>query len=154
MDCGSLEMFVDLFPRDIGAIPPPIEIEPRTPLEYQMRVVIWNVRNAISKKRSFGSPVCCLNFGESLCLKAADLYVKCYLNGQNKGQKTDVHYRVLDGSGSFNWRLVFDLEYNVWEQKLVVRKKNRVFRHFFLFKLCVQPYHVWCFISLSTVEGC
>lgn len=44
---------------------------------------------------------------------------------ENK-QKTDVHYRSLDGDGNFNWRFVFDFEYLPAEQLCLVSKKVRL----------------------------
>lgn len=38
-------------------------------------------------------------------------------------QKTDVHYRSLDGDGNFNWRFVFDFDYLPAEQLCLVSKK-------------------------------
>jgi len=38
-------------------------------------------------------------------------------------QKTDVHYRSLDGEGNFNWRFVFGFEYLPAEQLCLVSKK-------------------------------
>lgn len=38
-------------------------------------------------------------------------------------QKTDVHYRSLDGDGNFNWRFVFGFEYLPAEQLCLVSKK-------------------------------
>jgi len=38
-------------------------------------------------------------------------------------QKTDVHYRSMDGEGNFNWRFVFPFEYIPSEQVMVVSKK-------------------------------
>ena len=38
-------------------------------------------------------------------------------------QKTDVHYRSLDGDGNFNWRFVFEFEYLPAEQLCLVSKK-------------------------------
>ena len=38
-------------------------------------------------------------------------------------QKTDVHYRSMDGDGNFNWRFVFPFEYIPSEQVMVVSKK-------------------------------
>ena len=38
-------------------------------------------------------------------------------------QKTDVHYRSMDGEGNFNWRFVFPFEYIKAENVVVVKKK-------------------------------
>lgn len=38
-------------------------------------------------------------------------------------QKTDVHYRSLDGDGNFNWRFVFEFEFLPAEQLCLVSKK-------------------------------
>ena len=40
-------------------------------------------------------------------------------------QKTDVHYRSLDGDGNFNWRLIFGFDYLPAEQLCIVSKKVR-----------------------------
>uniref|UniRef100_A0A8B9BVR5 Myoferlin n=1 Tax=Anser brachyrhynchus TaxID=132585 RepID=A0A8B9BVR5_9AVES len=44
-------------------------------------------------------------------------------NEENK-QKTDVHYRSLDGEGNFNWRFVFPFDYLPAEQLCIVSKKE------------------------------
>jgi hypothetical protein len=41
---------------------------------------------------------------------------------ENK-QKTDVHYRSLDGEGNFNWRFVFPFDYLPAEQLCILAKK-------------------------------
>lgn len=38
-------------------------------------------------------------------------------------QKTDVHYRSLDGDGNFNWRFIFGFDYLPAEQLCVVSRK-------------------------------
>ena len=48
-----------------------------------------------------------------------------WLQGQNETQKTDVHYRSMDGEGNFNWRFVFPFDYKPTEQKMTIRKKVR-----------------------------
>lgn len=40
-------------------------------------------------------------------------------------QKTDVHYRSLDGDGNFNWRFVFEFDYLPAEQLCLISKKVR-----------------------------
>ena len=41
----------------------------------------------------------------------------------DSAQKTDVHYRSVDGEGNFNWRFVFPFEYIKAENTVVVKKK-------------------------------
>lgn len=41
-------------------------------------------------------------------------------------QKTDVHYRSLDGDGNFNWRFVFGFDYLPAEQMCMVSRKVRL----------------------------
>ncbi|KAI6222605.1 hypothetical protein M3Y95_00911300 [Aphelenchoides besseyi] len=115
-ECGRLEMFVDIFPKTIDErIPPAIDITPRQPKPFQLRVAVFGLRNVILQKKSMGRP-------------AADLYVRVYLNGMSKTEKTDIHYRCLDGAASFNWRFVFDVEYDVFEKKIRAYGKKRIFR--------------------------
>ncbi len=38
-------------------------------------------------------------------------------------QKTDVHFRSLDGDGNFNWRFVFGFDYLPAEQLCMVSRK-------------------------------
>ncbi|EPB78462.1 hypothetical protein ANCCEY_02422 [Ancylostoma ceylanicum] len=78
--CGELRMFVDLFPLSYGGVPPPIDIGRREPEKYQLRVALFNVTGAIPVKRSFGVPT-------------SDLYVKVFVNGSERQQKSDVHFR-------------------------------------------------------------
>ena len=58
----------------------------------ELRVIIWNCSDVILSDVSFT--------GECM----SDIYVKGWLKGQDKKQKTDVHYRSLNGDGNFNWR--------------------------------------------------
>ena len=63
----------------------------------------------------------------SLCLRF-DLLTSLsppssWLRGEDETQKTDVHYRSMDGEGNFNWRLVFPFEYIPPEQVMVIKKK-------------------------------
>ena len=51
------------------------------------------------------------------------LHVFRWIRGEDETQKTDVHYRSLDGEGNFNWRMVFPFEYLPAENTMVVKKK-------------------------------
>ena len=39
-------------------------------------------------------------------------------------EKTDVHYRSMDGEGMFNWRMCFPFKYMPEEKVMVVEKKE------------------------------
>ncbi|XP_027639538.1 fer-1-like protein 4 isoform X3 [Falco peregrinus] len=43
---GSLHMWIDMFPNDVPA-PPPVNIKPRLPVSYELRVIIWNTDDVI-----------------------------------------------------------------------------------------------------------
>ena len=50
-----------------------------------------------------------------------------WLKGQDKKQKTDVHYRSLNGEGNFNWRYIFPFKYLPAEEVMVIKKKEHFF---------------------------
>jgi hypothetical protein len=57
--------------------------------------------------------------------KMSDIYVKGWLQGiEEDKQRTDVHYRSMDGDGNFNWRFAFDFNYLPAEQNVVIKKKE------------------------------
>ena len=57
--------------------------------------------------------------------KSSDIYIKGWLNGlEDDKQRTEVHLNSYNGEGNFNWRFVFEFDYLVAEQKVVVNKKQ------------------------------
>jgi len=40
-------MWVDIFPRNVSYVPPPIDIAPRKPEEYVLQVVVWKTKDVI-----------------------------------------------------------------------------------------------------------
>uniref|UniRef100_A0A4W5MWI9 Myoferlin n=1 Tax=Hucho hucho TaxID=62062 RepID=A0A4W5MWI9_9TELE len=80
---------------------------------YFLRAVVWNTTDVILDETSIT--------GERM----SDIYVKGWMPGMEEDkQKTDVHYRSLDGDGNFNWRFVFGFEYLPAEQLCLVSKKE------------------------------
>ena len=62
-------------------------------------MIIWNCSDVVLSDVSVT--------GENM----SDIYVKGWLKGQDKKQRTDVHYRSLNGEGNFNWR--YELQRNI-----------------------------------------
>ncbi|XP_032560875.1 fer-1-like protein 4 [Chiroxiphia lanceolata] len=113
---GSLHMWIDMFPNDVPA-PPPVNIKPRLPVSYELRVIIWNTDNVILDDVN---PVT----GET----SSDIYVKSWIKGlDHDKQETDVHFNSLTGEGNFNWRFIFRFNYLPTEKEITYKKKDSVF---------------------------
>ncbi|XP_047438117.1 fer-1-like protein 4 [Mugil cephalus] len=113
---GYLHMWVDMFPTDIPA-PPPVDIKPRLPEQYELRVIIWNTDDVfLDDVNPFtGEP-------------SSDIYVKGWIKGlEADKQETDVHFSSLTGEGNFNWRFIFRFDYLPTEKEVVYKKKESIF---------------------------
>ncbi|XP_033126409.1 myoferlin-like isoform X5 [Anneissia japonica] len=109
---GKLQMWIDIFPLDIGFPHTPFDIQVRKPKSYEIRCVIWNTKDVKLDETSIT--------GERM----SDIYVKGWLKGQDDRLHTDVHYRSLNGEGNFNWRFVFKFDYIPPEQVMVIQQKE------------------------------
>ncbi|KAG2467304.1 FR1L6 protein, partial [Polypterus senegalus] len=117
MDQGQLQMWVDMFPMDMPPPGPSVDISPRKPKGYELRIIIWNTEDVILEDVNFIT-------GQ----QSSDIYVKGWLKGlENDKQETDVHYNSLTGEGNFNWRFVFPFNYLPAEKQLVVSKRENIF---------------------------
>ena len=61
---GQLHMWIDMF-RKVDAVPPPVDISPRKPEKYALRIVIWNTKDVVLDEVSVAT-------GEAM----SDIYVK------------------------------------------------------------------------------
>ncbi|KAM9590431.1 fer-1-like protein 4 isoform 2-T2 [Trichechus inunguis] len=109
---GSLHMWIDIFSHDVPA-PAPVDIKPRQPISYELRVIIWNTEDVVLDDVN---PLT----GE----KSSDIYVKSWVKGlEHDKQETDVHFNSLTGEGNFNWRFVFRFDYLPTEREVTVRRR-------------------------------
>uniref|UniRef100_A0A8C1RLU0 Myoferlin like n=1 Tax=Cyprinus carpio TaxID=7962 RepID=A0A8C1RLU0_CYPCA len=94
---GKVQMWVEIFPKSLGIPGPLCDITPRKPKKYSL-----------------------------LFLTTAKLLMcDWWMPGMEEDkQKTDVHYRSLDGDGNFNWRFVFGFDYLPAEQMCMVSRKE------------------------------
>lgn len=117
MDQGQLQMWVDMFPMDMPHPGPSVDISPRKPKGFELRIIIWNTEDVILEDTNILTGT-----------QSSDIYVKGWLKGiEDDRQETDVHYNSLTGEGNFNWRLVFPFNYLPAEKVVVISKRGSIF---------------------------
>ncbi|KAK5642454.1 hypothetical protein RI129_008621 [Pyrocoelia pectoralis] len=113
---GKLLMWLDIFPFMDTEYPKAVNITPRKPISYELRVIIWNTEEVILQEDDFFT-------GE----KMSDIFVKGWLTNSMESQCTDVHYKSTTGEGNFNWRFIFRFKYLPTENVMVILKKESLF---------------------------
>eukprot|EP00794_Sanderia_malayensis_P004873 gene4873-5512_t len=97
LEQGRIQFWTDIFPMDLTMPGPAVDIAPRKPTEYELRLIVWNTDSVVMDEVA----------GRQ----------------QEFKQETDVHYRSTDGSGMFNWRFVFQFMLHKAEEKIVTGKR-------------------------------
>ncbi|KAL7054432.1 hypothetical protein AAHC03_026054 [Spirometra sp. Aus1] len=114
LEQGRLMMWIDMFDKDLGRPPEPVDITPRTPEKWELRVIIHNTSDVVLNDTSLFSNE-----------RSSDIYVRGWLKGVGyDDQQTDVHYRSLSGEGNFNWRFVFPFDYVKQEDQITYQVKG------------------------------
>ena len=107
---GEIRLWIDIL--EIGKIFPPFNIQKKPTGKFELRIVVWEVDGVPSMDVE----------------DCSDLYIVANFRG--KKQATDVHYRAQQGYGSFNWRMIWDLDvddqmadynltFQVWDKDLL-----------------------------------
>ncbi|XP_074144514.1 LOW QUALITY PROTEIN: fer-1-like protein 5 [Sminthopsis crassicaudata] len=113
IDQGKVQLWVDIFPLHLGPPGPAVNISLRKAKRYELRCIIWETRNVDLQDVNIT--------GERM----SDIYIKGWMHDMEEDmQKTDIHYRSLTGSASFNWRFIFTFNYLPTEQVCVLSKKE------------------------------
>ena len=70
---GRVQMWIDMFPMDLTMPGEPVNIAVRKPLEYELRVVIWNTEDVLPDETNALT-------GES----SSDIFIKGWLEGNRE----------------------------------------------------------------------
>lgn len=92
---GNIRLWVDILTGSQIHAVKPIDISPPPVQRFEVRVVIYKVKNVVA--------------GDFTSL--SDLYVKSWVQDRDgEAQMTDTHWRAKRGRASFNWRMKFPIE--------------------------------------------
>merc|ERR1719174_3300045 len=128
---GFLTMWVDILTPAEARAYPPIDISLPPKQEWELRVILWRA-DKLPKAKSDKAEL-------------ADYYASASLDGHDKRQCTDLHFRAPANRASFNWRTKFPvklpckystLRLQVWDKELIGKDKicgevNLKLKHFF-----------------------
>lgn len=91
--CGTINLWVEILSLEKAKNTPKTAIMPKIPLDCELRVIIWNTKDVKFKDANM-----------------SDIYVTGILEETGEEQKTDIHWRSMNGKGAFNWRMIYELQ--------------------------------------------
>eukprot|EP00939_MAST-03C_sp_MAST-3C-sp1_P003752 g3752.t1 len=112
---GDLFAWVDILTKDEARKYPMTNISPPPLHKFQLRVIVWKTRH--------------VPYADAIA-HLSDLFCRVYVENGPSPQCTDVHWRCATGKGSFNWRMLIDIDlphkyplmrFQIWDQDLVAR---------------------------------
>lgn len=116
LEQGKVQMWLDIFPIKGHLMPKQVDVSVRKAKKFQLRVVIFKTKDVILDDVDMIT-------GE----RSSDIYVKGFIcDWSNQSQRTDVHYRSLNGQGDFNWRFIFNFEFLPAEEKIVYTQRQKL----------------------------
>jgi hypothetical protein len=113
---GTINLWVDIIPVDKVSTIPKLQLVPRDPLDCELRLIIWNTSDVKFKDKNM-----------------SDIFVSAILAETNEEQHTDIHWRSMNGTGAFNWRMIFDvrlpgryprLKLQLWDKDILDRNDS------------------------------
>ena len=90
---GNILLWVEIFDKKDIINMTPWQITPEPISKVELRLVIWETEDMRMMDDE----------------DTSDIYVTAFMDQKNR-QSTDTHYRCQNGCGSFNWRIVFQLD--------------------------------------------
>jgi hypothetical protein len=102
---GVVKMWVEIHPTSIPASEITIyDLTPRTPEEFEVRLVVWDTLDVI-----------CMDVEGT-----SDVYCRGYFDTKEEVHETDTHYRCQNGKASFNYRLIYTVKHPRKDYKLTL----------------------------------
>ena len=107
---GRIEIIVEILKDDISKRVLPIDITPPSVQIWEMRLIVWECKNVVSKDSLTGlnDLYCAITLLSDETIEL-DNDPKKKVKINNKAQKTDTHLRAKNGEGNFNWRMKWDV---------------------------------------------
>ena len=105
---GNITLWVEIFDKKDMIHMEPWQISPEPKTQIEMRLTVWETEN-MELRDDEGT---------------SDVFITCFFDPKQK-QSTDVHYRCQNGTASFNWRMVYQLDLPSIYKTLVIQAYDK-----------------------------